>query len=259
MQDDYKASKNFLVVLNLKYDSYIRDKNLKNEQNFDYRLGSIYTATKNLGVKAFYSKTSIVPSFYNMDFKSQFQEDLKTQKYEVFQLESVYADDRLRFSVLYAKVNIDDFIYYAPVGFMNIDHTIEVENWIFDLKYDIFKNHTVALNYFTTKFSEQLNNSNKGGFLKVNGEYKDFEYFTSLIYRNAYSYYAVHVEDSYNLNIGTTYNISNDISLSLKAENILDDSTSSLFKEGLSSNPNDGNFALEDFEPKITLSTEWVF
>jgi iron complex outermembrane receptor protein len=259
IQDSYRALKNLLLISNLKYDSYKRDGGLDDEQNLHFRVGTIFTATKNLGLKAFYTQTNILPSFYNVDFKSQFVDDLKTQKYKYYNIESVYADDNLRFSVLYNNVKIENFIYYTPVGFINVDHIVEVENWIFDLSYDFYDKNTVTLNYFTTKLSEQTNNSNKGGFLKLNGEYENFEYFTSLIYRNAYDYYDTSVDASYNLNLGSTYKFSKDVSLSLKAENILDDSTHSLYKEGLSKDPSVGNFALEDFEPKVTLSTKWVF
>jgi iron complex outermembrane receptor protein len=260
LQDDYRLLKDLLLVLNLKYDSYTRDKGIDDEQSLHYRFGGIYKATQNLGLKAFYTKTDILPSFYNYDFQSQFQQEkLKTQKYKHYQIESVYADDDLRFSVLYNNVKIDDFVYYTPVGFINIDHTIEADNWVFDLRYELFEDHEIMLNYFTTSLSEEINNSNKGGLVNINGEYGDYSYFLTLIYKNAYSYYATDVDESYNLNIGSTYKISEDISLSLKAENIFDDSTQSLHKQGLSPDPSVGNFSVEDYEPKITISTEWVF
>ncbi|WP_373070594.1 TonB-dependent receptor plug domain-containing protein [Sulfurimonas sp.] len=259
LQDDYRIADNFLVVLNLKRDKYDRDSNLVKLKNEHYRVGAIYTANDNIGFKTFYTKTSIMPSFYNVDFSSKSAPELKNQKYKYYYIESVYADDDLRLSVLFNNIKIEDFIYYTPIGFINVNHTIEVDNWVFDLKYDFFDKHTLHLNYFTTNLTEHLNNSNKGGFVKVTGEYDKFEYFSSLIYRNSYEYYNEYVDGSYNLNVGVTYKVTKDISVSVKAENILDDSTKSLYKEGINADASIGNFTLEDNEPEITLSTEWVF
>lgn len=259
LQNDYRALKNLLFIFNVKHDWYDRDDNIEDEENTHYRVGSIYNPTNNFGIKAFYTKTSIAPSFYSVDNKSQFEDKLDTQKYEYSDLELVYANNSFRISLLYNNTKMDDFIYYAPVGFINVNHTVEADNFVFDLKYDLFKDHELSFNFFRTNLSEEINNANEGGFLKLSGFNENFEYFSLLIHRCAYSYYDVDVGESYNLNLGVTYNHTKDISLSLKAENILDDSTKSLYKEGLNQDPSLGNFALEDFEPKITFSTKWVF
>lgn len=259
IQDDYRLHENMLFVLNLKYDYFQRDNNLGSEDNMHYRVGAIFTPMKNFGIKTFYNKTSIVPSFYSVDNKSQFSDELKTQKYSFYDLEAVYANDDLRVSFLYNKTEIDDFIYYAPIGFINIEHTVKADNYILDIKYSLFKDHEISANIFKTKLSEEINNSNKGGLLKYIGSIGNIEYFSSLIYRGGYSFYDLEIDDSYNLNLGLSYYYNKDISLSLKAENILDDSTNSLYKEGLNQDPSIGNFALEDYEPKITFTTKWVF
>ena len=257
VQDDYKLFDNLLLVLNAKLDKYNRDENLENLKNEHYRAGAIYTATDNIGFKTFYTKTSLVPTFFNFDFAKKGELDLKTQKYNYYYIEGIYADDDFRLSLLYNDVKIEDFIYYTPVGFINIDHTVEAKNLVLDIVYDISRTHTFNINYFTTKLSENFNNSYKGGFVKLTGEYADFEYFSSLVYRNGYSYYAVSTDDSYNFNMGTTYKINDDISISLKAENIFNDSSKSLYKEGFAENS--GNFVLDDYDREITLSMKWVF
>ncbi|PNV82019.1 MAG: hypothetical protein C0627_12150 [Sulfurimonas sp.] len=113
----------------------------------------------------------------------------------------------------------------------------------------------INLNYFTTKLSEHINNSNKGGYVKFMGEYDSLEYFTSLIYRNSYEYLGVSVGNSYNFSLGATYNISKNLSLSLKGRNLFDDSTKSLYKEGGIG----ADFSLEDYQREITFSMKWVF
>jgi iron complex outermembrane receptor protein len=86
------------------------------------------------------------------------------------------------------------------------------------------------------------------------GEYGKFEYFTSLIHRNGYSYKDIDVRASYDFSLGTSYNISKNLKVSLKGENLLDKGTKSLYSTGLSN-----NFALEDSDRVISLSMKWVF
>jgi iron complex outermembrane receptor protein len=156
---------------------------------------------------------------------------------------------------LYSDVKIKDFLYYTPVGFISIDHTVKSSGYIFDYTYEFSPDDKIQLNYFTTELSETLNNSNKGGYIKYTGRYDSFEYFSSLIYRNGYKYLNVKVDNSFNFNLGATYNITKNSSISLKAENLFDNSTKSLHKEGLMGN----DFALEDYQREVTLTMKWVF
>ncbi|MCW8838747.1 MAG: TonB-dependent receptor [Thiovulaceae bacterium] len=255
MQDDYIINDNLLFVINGKIDKYVRNNGLKNLKNEQFRLGTIYTVNKEFGVKAFYTKTNIAPTFYTLDFVDKRTPDLDRQRYMYYFVEGVYANDNLRLSVLYNHIKIKDFIYYSPVGYINVDHTIDSKNLVLDLVYELSQYNTIYLDYYTTNLSEIPANSKEGGFIKLTGEYDSFEYFTSLIYRKKYNYLGISVDDAYNFNVGTTYKVSKDISVSLKAENLFDKSSESLYKEGF----NDADFPLRDYKREITLSTRWVF
>ncbi len=252
LQDDYKLNEKLLFVVNGKFDKTKRNGGLEDLSDEQYRLGAIYTPFENFGLKAFYTKTYITPSFFNIDYA---REELKPQEYKYFTLEGVYAKDNSRLSVLYNDVKIRDFLYYSPVGFITIDHTVKTSGFIFDYTYEFSSGDKVQLNYFTTELSETMNNSSKGGYIKYMGSYGSFEYFSSIIYRNGYKYLNVDVDDSFNFSLGTTYNISKNTSISLKGENLFDNSTESLYKEGLLGN----DFAMEDYQREVTLSMKWVF
>ncbi len=260
IQDDYKLHDDLLVIGNAKVDKYKRNGGLEDFNTEHYRIGAIYSPLEHFGLKSFVTKTSLAPSFYNIDYSditNPNRLNLKNQEYKYYTIEGVYADEKSRLSILYNDVKIENFIYYTPVGFTNInDHTIKTKNWIFDYTYELSLNHKLELNYFTTKLSETLNNSNKGGYIKFTGEYDKLDYFTSLIYKNAYRFTTVNVKDSYNLNLGFTYHLSKHQSISLKGENLLDKSTKSLYKEGLFTGT---PFALEDYQREVTLSMKWVF
>ena len=254
-QDDYRVNKDLLLVLNTKIDKHRRAGMLEDTTDNQYKMGMIYTPHKNFGLKAFYTKTYIAPSFYNIDYADKNDIYLKKQRYKFYEIEAVYANEYSRLSFLYNNVHIKDFIYFTPIGFTNIDHTVKSKGFILDYTYELTQNNKLELNYFKTKLSETLNNSNKGGYVKFMGEYGSFEYFTSLIYRNAYKYYDVKVDDSYNFSFGSTYNATKNLSFSLKVENVFDNSTKSLYKEGLVG----GDFALKDYLNEVTFSMKWVF
>jgi len=254
IQDDYKVNENLLFVANFKVDKFKRNGDLDNFSDNQYRIGGIYTPFENFGLKTFYTKTYIAPSFYNIDYASN-NKNLKSQDYKYYTVQGVYIQGRSKFSLDYNNVKIKDFIYYSPVGFINIDHTVKTQGLIFDYTYEFSKNDKIQLNYFRTKLSETLNNSSRGGYIKYMGKYDSFEYFSSLIYRNDYKYLDVKVPESFNFNLGLTYNTTKYSSISLKGENLFDKSTKSLFQKGLSMD----SFALEDYQREVTFSMKWVF
>jgi len=261
VQDDYKFDDKLSLIGNAKFDKFKRDGGLDDFTSEHYRVGAIYTPFKKFGIKSFYTKTSLAPTFYNIDYADITDSNsynMKNQEYKYYSVEGVYADEKSRFSILYTNVKIENFIYFSPVGFINIDdHTIKTQNWIFDYTYELSAKHKLQLNYYRTSLSETLNNSSKGGYIKFTGEFDKFDYFTSLIYRNGYSFTTVNVPNSYNFNLGATYHFSKDISISLKGENLLNKSTKSLYKDGLFDTGT--NFALEDYQREVTLSMKWVF
>ncbi len=260
LEDNYKINNELVLIANVKFDRYDRDAYLQDSNEKMHKVGVIYTPFDNFGLKAFYTKTYLPPSFYNTDFASYRNKDIKTQKYNFFTSEAVFTTDKSKIGITYHNVKIDDFIYFTPIGFENIDHKIKTEGVIFDYKYNFSKDNQLALNYYTTKSSENINNSDNGGYIKYMGGFSKVEYFTSIIFRNKYEYTPstsnnVSVPNSYNLNLGATYYYTKDVSISVKGENLLDKSTQSLFADGFPST----NFSLQDFDRTISISLKLVF
>lgn len=255
IQDDYSVNDEIFLIANGKINQYYRSGYLDNFTTEEFRIGSILTPHKNIGFKSFYTKTYLPPSFYNIDYADSNSKNMKTQVYKYYTLEGVYAKDKSKFSLIYNNVMIDNFIYYTPVGFTNIENTIKTEGLIFDYSYNLSKLNRIEFNYYMTWLSEVQNNSSRGGYFKFMGEHNHFEYFTSLIYRNDYTFKDVDVSSSFDFSIGSTYNISKNLSLSLKAENLFDKATESIHKEGF----NGADFSLENNQRIVSFSIKWVF
>lgn len=255
IQDNYKIYDNLVLIANAKVDKYKRNGYLEDTTEELFRLGTIFTPSDNFGLKSFYTETYLLPSFYNIDFADKQDVELETQKYKFYTLEGVFTTENSKFGVVYHDVRIKDFIYLTPVGFVNIDHTIETHGLIFNYEYNFSSTNKLKLSYYTTHLSETVNNSNKGGDVKFMGKFQNLEYFTSLIYKNAYEYKDVKVRETYDLSLGATYYFSKDLSLSIKGVNLLDKSTKSLYSEGFPGT----SFALEDYERSVNFTLKWVF
>ena len=256
LQDDLKINDELYLIGNAKYDQYQRSGFLDEVSEELYRVGAIYTPNDTFGLKGFYTKTALAPTFFNIDMAATSDPSLENQKYNYYTLEGVVSMDNSKLRVTYHNVRIDDFIYQAPIGFINInDHTIKTNGLIFLYEYWLQEHNKIELNYYLNRISEEINNSNEGGYAKFQGEYKQVEYFTSIIYKNGYRYLDVKVPNSYDVSLGATYNISKDLSVSLKANNILDKSTQSIYGENFPTT----YFSLEDYGKTIDCSLKWRF
>jgi iron complex outermembrane receptor protein len=254
-QDNYKLSDTLILVANTKLDSYDRNAYLQDSTEMLLRVGAIYTPTENWGFKSFYTQTALPPSFYNVDYADKTHPNLKAQQYYIYSLEAVYTEGDSKFGINYNHVDIDNFLYLTPVGFINISRTITTNGLIFDYEYSFSDRDKIKLDYYTSNLSETVNNSTKGGFIKFMGGYQKFDYFTSVIYRNGYEYLNLDIPNSFDMSLGATYHVTKDLSYSIKASNILDKSTKSLYSENFGKT----NFALDDNDRSVTFSFRWVF
>lgn len=252
-QDEYRAFDNLSLIGNLKIDKYEREGVIKDSTENLFRFGFIYTPTSNFGLKGFYNKTYLPPTFYNVDFYEQAGKEIQSQKYRFYTLEGVYTTENSKTSLQYNHINIDDFLYLTPVGFRNINYRIKTNGYIFDYEYQFENNDKFHFNYFSTRLNQSSTNSDKGGYLKYMGEYQNFEYFGSVIYRNGYKFGNLKVSSSVDLNLGATYYLTKDLSVSLKGDNLLDKSTQSVFSNSGS------DIAIRDRDRNISLSMKWVF
>jgi iron complex outermembrane receptor protein len=255
LQDAYALRDDLTLVANAKIDRYERDGFLEDSTEYLLRAGGIYTPNELLGFKTFYTQTYIPPSFFNIDMADANHKQMESQKYKFFTFEGVAAVENSKLSLLYNRGTIDDFVYFTPVGFINIGWQIRVQSLTLQYEHKFTPSDTFKMNYYVTKLSETINNSDRGGMAKYMGSYGDFSYFTSLIYRNGFSYYEAKADDSFDLSLGLGYSPTKDLQLQLKGENLLDDGRMSVFQAGIGGE----NFTLNDDERRVSLSAKWVF
>ncbi|MBE0495823.1 MAG: TonB-dependent receptor [Campylobacterales bacterium] len=255
LQHDYRATDNLILIANAKIDKYARNGYLGDTTEHLLRVGAIYTPFENLGFKGFYTRTYLPVSFYNIDFVDKNNPNLKSQQYELYTAEMVYTHGKSKFNIVYNNVTIDDFIFFTPIGFINVDHPVKTQGLILNYEYAFSQADKLLLNYFTSTQSEGVSNYQRGGYVKYMGGYQKFDYFAALIYKGSFSYYDVHVKDSFDLSVGATYHFTKDFSISLKGENLLKKSTDSLYEENFGI-----PYALKTTPQRSAyLSLKWVF
>lgn len=260
IQDDYRIKENLHVITNYKINKYNRSGSILNDDTeYLYKIGGVYLPTQNLGFKTFFTKSYMPPSFYNLDFASQYEETLKTQQYKYFTVEGAYIFGDSKVNINYYNVSIDNFIYYSPIGFINVEDNVKSNGYIFDYEYRFSNNEKIKLNYYTSELNQSINNAAKGGYVKYMNRYENIDYFGSLIYKENYTYLDASVKESYNLNLGFTYHYTKNITLGVKGTNLLNKPTQSLATDKSMGINDQKNIAFADYDRAVSFQLRWLF
>lgn len=262
LEYEYDFLENLKVLANTKIDYYDRNGKIEDSTEKMYRIGMIYTPYETFGIKTFYTKTYLAPTFYNNEFKSITQDTLESQKYKYLTIEPVYQKDNHKIRLIFHKVKIEDFIYYIdPLtipnfnigGFVNTQKEIRTYGYNLYYDYNISSDSKIQLNYFITKINDIVSSPNKGGYIKYFNSNNNIDYYLRFNYRNGFTYQGLNVKPTYDFDLGFTYNYNKDLSLSLDGKNIFNKSTKSLFN-------NLGTYtALKNSDSDVLLSIKWRF
>lgn len=257
IEDKYKINDNLHIIGDAKFDRYQRNAALDNSTEHLYKLGLIFMPSDNLGFKLFASQSYMSPTFYYVDMASPSVENLESQKINYYSLENAYTYDSNRFDLVFTNIHVDDMIYLSSNGFRNSNSAVEGNSVMFKYTYDIDLKNQFMFNVYTLNSNQVESNSSSGGMVKYMGSYEQFDYFTSLLYKDGYTFSNFEIKDGFDVNAGTTYNYNKNLSFSLKAENLLDKSIKSLYANR--TNPTPTYFSLRDEERAFLLSMKWLF
>lgn len=259
IEDKYKINEHLHLIADAKLDKYKRNADLDNSVENLYKLGMIFMPNDNLGFKLFASQSYMSPTFYYVDLASPSIDNLESQKITYYSLENAYTYNSNKFDLILTNIHTEDMIYLAKDGFRNFDEEIEGNSIMFRYTYDIDLKNQFMFNVYTLNSNQTESNSSKGGVVKYMGSYEQFDYFTSMIYKEGYNYYSnFEVKRGFDLNAGTTYNYTKNLSFSLKGENLLDKSIKSLYIDRTNlTSPTP--FSLVDDERAFLLSMKWLF
>lgn len=255
IEDKYKINDNLHLIGDAKFDKYQRNAGLDNSVENLYKLGLIYMPTDNLGFKLFASQSYMSPTFYYVDMAAPDVDNLESQKINYYSLENAYTYNSNRFDLILTNIVVDDMIYINPLnpnGFRNSSKEVEGNSVMFKYTYNIDLKNQFMFNVYNLNSDQVESNSSTGGTIKYMGSYDQIDYFTSLVYKEGYTFSNFKVDDGYDVNVGTTYNYSKNLSFSLKGENLLNKSIKSLYADRTSSPTT--YFSLRDDERAYLLT-----
>lgn len=258
IEDKYKINDNLHIIGDAKFDRYQRNDALDNSTEHLYKLGLIFMPSDNLGFKLFASQSYMSPTFYYVDMASPSVDNLESQKINYYSLENVYTYNSNRFDLVLTNIHVDDMIYLSSNGFRNSNSAAEGNSVMFKYTYDIDLKNQFMFNVYTLDSNQVESNSSSGGMVKYMSSYNQFDYFTSLLYKDGYTFSNFEIKDGFDVNAGTTYNYNKNLSFSLKAENLLNKSIKSLYANRTNlATPT--YFSLRDEERAFLLSMKWLF
>ncbi|MDY0327377.1 MAG: TonB-dependent receptor [Arcobacteraceae bacterium] len=260
-EDVYRLNNSNHLIANIRFDKYNKNGGLKNHNERMYRIGHIWMANDNFGIKSFISHTYLAPSFYLSDFASSTQtnqtKDLESEDIRHYSIEGVYADENNRISLMYIHLEIDKF--FVPDSntglYYNYDQIVTGDSLLLEYERQILSNHKLYLNYNIAKSNQATRSSKSGGTLRVTGSFDDFDYFGELIYKRGYKIENIKIKDGYDVNIGVTYNITKDLAFLLKGENIFSKGSKIPYKDYLTNEYK----VLSNNQPKALCSLKWQF
>ncbi len=223
LEDQVSITPRNLLIGGIKLDKYFRNGGFKNFNEFIARLGYISAVSDNLILKGFVARSYIPPYFYDVEISGR---DLDTIKIPVsLTLEGVATLRNLNLNFGGGYVKIDDVIVPDKSGkLINSPDILELKPLFAQLDYR-YERQRITVGYSLLLDPEKELSPTSGGFVRILSSLRKIDIFTELIYRSGFNYGSKRISESYDLNAGMTYWLTDDIAVRLKGENLLDRAT----------------------------------
>ncbi|WP_434658122.1 TonB-dependent receptor plug domain-containing protein [Sulfurimonas sp. NW9] len=229
-EDTYAVNDTTHILASVKGDFFRYQKDVKSQNEYLAKIGFVKAAGR-ARFKFSYSKTYIPLAFYqlynpqNIPYRANPQ--LNAPKMDLFTTGVYYQDHskKHKFSLEFVHATLKDTLVYDPstvYGWVNSKEDIYKEllemgyRYKFDLDNKIVCNIDFGRNSKDTNFSPAFETT-----IRAYNRYKKFDFYNELIYRSSYTLYNIYTKASLDFTSAVKYNYSNDFSVGLRGENIL--------------------------------------
>jgi len=224
LENKFNINDRNLIFASLKDDYYKSEANYKENNSYIARLGYI-SLINNFKIKTFLTKSYMPVNFMQQEFASK---SLKQPKGRVASAEIDYKNNNNFYSFLIGRAIMKNMITYTPYGAINIDKTLYATFFNVGYTYNFSLFNKLVTNYSRTFTKQKISSPQKvSSMLFYN--YKNYDFFSGLVYYSGYESYNVKVKHSFNADIGVTYNMNKFITFSLKGKNIFNDSLKEVY------------------------------
>ena len=228
IEDSYNLGNYMQIIGSVKYDILRYAKDIKDQNEFLGRIGIINTFS-GFKTKLFYTRGYIPLSFYqiynpeNMPYKSN--PNLDAPKTDTYTASISYAKEHYKTSFEIAHIVFNNYIFYnylSPNGWINIDDSASLSSFLFDFTYIFDKENTIKTNFSYGANSENVEDTPNFEFrLTGFNTYQKFTFFNALTYRTSYTYKNINIGDTYDLTSAIKWHYTQDFSIGIRGENIL--------------------------------------
>jgi iron complex outermembrane receptor protein len=253
---DYDSDTRF--VASLKDDYFHYSKDIKTNNEIIARFGVIKNINK-LQLKTFFTKSYIPTPFYklynpeNKPYKAN--PNLKNANLSIFSASLRYKTKKQVVEFLFTANRIDDYVLYdrsTTYGYFNSNETLKYNYYELNYSYFFDIDNKLLVSFFTGKHSKDgIFSPRYNATVRLFNRYKKFDIYNEFIYKSAYDNANIAMDASLDFNAAVKYHASEDLSLGLRAENILNDSYENAYR-GYSS-------AIPVNDRKIWLTMEYLF
>jgi len=228
IEDSYNLGNYMQIIGSVKYDILRYAKDIKDQNEFLGRIGIINTFS-GFKTKLFYTRGYIPLSFYqiynpeNMPYKSN--PNLDAPKTDTYTASISYAKEHYKTSFEIAHIVFNNYIFYnylSPNGWINIDDSASLSSFLFDFTYIFDKENTIKTNFSYGANSGNVEDTPNFEFrLTGFNTYQKFTFFNALTYRTSYTYKNINIGDTYDLTSAIKWHYTQDFSIGIRGENIL--------------------------------------
>ena len=220
LEDQFSLDPRNLLIGGVKLDKYYRNGGFKDFEEYILRVGYITTPRRGVYLKGFLSRSYIPPYFYDIEISRR---DLDTIKIPLSATaEAIFSFGRTKVNVGGGYVRVKHSIAPDSSGLLrNLDEILEYRPVSLDVEHDISENHRIQLGYSFFVDPEVRLSPTAGGYLRLLSSFRRIHTFAELVYRRGFEYRGRRIEDGYDLSAGASYSVTDDLSVRIKGENLL--------------------------------------
>jgi len=256
-QDQYTLSQKQLLSLGISYNFIDRNGGVTDDNLLQLRLGYIY-ANEQWSYKAYLYRMQIALEPLMRGFYPEMTYDLKAQTTWGVTQEIGYTVEKQHARLMLAAVKDEDSLFRSVDSQSSEDGKYILGIFDYDYRFDEANKLKIQLHYAKYDNVYGMNGRNMGGYASLFNTYERFDFYNGVVWhRNS-----IEKVNYIDWTSSITWNISGDLTLTLKGENLLDKGVkSNLYRFDITTMPPTMETPLKipQFDRRVTVELEYLF
>ncbi len=235
LENKYNFTPDNLLTLGARLDDF-KFHHLNEKRRLNARVGYISRVNENFTLKGFISQTYILPSMFEIEASANGKlDDMEVLSYSA---EGIYQKDKNKLGLFVGRYEIENPLTYDPTkgGLVNNDDSLSETSLMFRWIHNFdFMNKLKFYTWYSFSDKGKYYSPRSGASLLLLNNFKSWSIYNELIYKSSFDAYGIHLDDSWNYTVGISKQFKDGWRVSLKAENLFNNSFKVIYKPPLSS------------------------